>query len=181
MTSHPAHENRACPQMPAPPTDILCTTAHLNYVTLCTTHVVLTCVGICFMETEPRPPFIHFQHPYFCMPDIFLCGHALHGQQTPSPPVHNLAHAPTPCSQRTPVCQAFECGQKLRRTEPYTTKVVGRQPNGKLDLDVPAIRARQEEVGLSGSLYVPPGPHHFKVWMVCMQGLCVGLSGWAVL
>ena len=55
-----------------------------------------------------------------------------------------------------------QCGERLRRTESYTNKVIGRQPNGKLDLDVGRIRQRQRDVGLSGSVYTPPGPHHFQ-------------------
>ena len=55
-----------------------------------------------------------------------------------------------------------QCGEKLRRTESYTNKTTGRQPNGKLELDIPRIRQRQKEVGLSGSVYIPPGPHHFQ-------------------
>lgn len=65
-----------------------------------------------------------------------------------------------------PPLHPTQCGEKLRRTEPYTNKVTNRRPNGKLDLDVEAIRQRQKDVeasgGLSGSLYVPPGPHRFQ-------------------
>ncbi|GAX78331.1 hypothetical protein CEUSTIGMA_g5773.t1 [Chlamydomonas eustigma] len=69
----------------------------------------------------------------------------------------------------------IQCGEKLRRTEPYTSKILAQHHNGKLDLDVKSIRKRQKEVGLSGSLYVPPGPHHFKTEHPGVGGLKVTL------
>ncbi len=53
----------------------------------------------------------------------------------------------------------WQCGEALRRSEPYTSKVVSTRQDGKLELDVGAIRQRQQQVG---SLYVPPGPHHVE-------------------
>ncbi|PNW80556.1 hypothetical protein CHLRE_07g322550v5 [Chlamydomonas reinhardtii] len=51
----------------------------------------------------------------------------------------------------------WQCGEALRRTEaPYTSKVLGTKEGGRLELDVAAIRQRQQAVG---SVYVPPGPH----------------------
>ncbi|GIM00672.1 hypothetical protein Vretimale_5616, partial [Volvox reticuliferus] len=51
----------------------------------------------------------------------------------------------------------WQCGEAPRRVEgPYTSKVVGAQLGGKLELDVGAIRQRQQAMG---SVYVPPGPH----------------------
>ncbi|KAG2450484.1 hypothetical protein HYH02_004985 [Chlamydomonas schloesseri] len=57
-----------------------------------------------------------------------------------------------------PECRhEWQCGEALRRTEaPYTAKVVGTKEGGRLELDVAAIRQRQQAVG---SVYVPPGPH----------------------
>ncbi|EFJ47483.1 hypothetical protein VOLCADRAFT_91846 [Volvox carteri f. nagariensis] len=51
----------------------------------------------------------------------------------------------------------WQCGESPRRAEgPYTAKVVSSQPGGKLELDVAAIRQRQQTLG---SVYVSPGPH----------------------
>jgi len=60
------------------------------------------------------------------------------------------------------VHKEFDCGEKLRRTESYESKVMGKRSDGRLQLDISSIRQRQKEVGLSGSVYVPPGPHHFS-------------------
>lgn len=56
------------------------------------------------------------------------------------------------------VRREWECGEKLRRTEPYTNKAIGKL-NGRMQLDVASIRQRQADVG---SLYVPVGPHAYK-------------------
>ncbi|GLC33165.1 hypothetical protein PLESTB_000363600 [Pleodorina starrii] len=51
----------------------------------------------------------------------------------------------------------WQCGEAPRRSEgPYTAKVVGTQSGGKLELDVAAIRQRQQSMG---NVYVSPGPH----------------------
>ena len=44
----------------------------------------------------------------------------------------------------------FQCGEQLRRADT------------QLNLDITSIRARQKASGPSGSVYVQPGPHHFK-------------------
>ena len=48
------------------------------------------------------------------------------------------------------VKRSFQCGEQLRR------------PDAQLNLDVTSIRARQKASGPSGSVYVTPGPHHFR-------------------
>ncbi|KAG2493253.1 hypothetical protein HYH03_008391 [Edaphochlamys debaryana] len=55
-------------------------------------------------------------------------------------------------------CQLeWACGETPRRAEgPYTAKVLGRLPDGRLELDVGSIRQRQAAIG---SVYVPAGPH----------------------
>lgn len=50
-----------------------------------------------------------------------------------------------------------QCGEDLKRCDTYLDKVTGVLPGGKLEMDIQAIRMRQDDVG---SLYVPPGPHH---------------------
>lgn len=44
----------------------------------------------------------------------------------------------------------FQCGEQLRRADT------------RLNLDITSIRARQKASGPSGSVYVQPGPHHYK-------------------
>lgn len=46
--------------------------------------------------------------------------------------------------------KVFQCGEQLRRADT------------QLNLDITSIRARQKASGPSGSVYVTPGPHHFR-------------------
>ena len=87
-------------------------------------------------------------------------------QQYPCPPLYLYLHLHLHLhyhlqSQPPPSAPSFlpQCGEKLKRTEPYTANVVGSSRQGGLQLDITKIRQRQADVG---SVYVPPGPHHFK-------------------
>lgn len=56
------------------------------------------------------------------------------------------------------VRHTWDCSEHLKRSDSHLDKVVGTGVNGKLQLDIEAIRARQAD---TGSVYVSKGPHSY--------------------
>eukprot|EP00879_Flechtneria_rotunda_P016098 GHRR01016839.1.p1 GENE.GHRR01016839.1~~GHRR01016839.1.p1 ORF type:complete len:429 (+),score=176.18 GHRR01016839.1:945-2231(+) len=52
----------------------------------------------------------------------------------------------------------FQVGEYRRRPDSYLDNVLSKDAEGRLQLDVESIRQRLQTVG---SVYTPPGPHHF--------------------